>query len=172
MILSRYPQPPWLMSGYQQLRCLSASLHHRIRKATKTSPCASWTRKARVRVEEGHDESSCSLKFKGNPTAVVLSIFLPSSVFFTLLPPPERKTSGPGKGQFSIESCDSFIFICTACCHRILYLYYNCYHLSTFSQSSYIYFSYFYFPYKFYKHWNTLNFQKHIQLSGCLTVAF
>lgn len=39
----------------QQLRCPWASLGHIIRKATKTSPCASWMKKPGVRVEERYD---------------------------------------------------------------------------------------------------------------------
>lgn len=89
-----------------------------------------------------------------------ISIVLPFSMFFTR----ERETSGPGKSQFSIGSCDSFIFICTVCCHGILYLYYNCYHLSTFSHSSYTYFSYFYFPLQL------LLTLKHIKFSEACTI--
>lgn len=67
----------------QQLRCPWASLGHIIRKATKTSPCASWMKKPGVRVEERYDGSSCSFKFNRSHTAVVLPIVLPSSMFPT-----------------------------------------------------------------------------------------
>lgn len=149
--------------------CLWASLVHIIRKATETSPCASWMRKARERMEEGHDGSSCRFKFKCSHTTVVLPIAC--LLLCSHSAPPEKKTNGPWKGQFSIKSCHRASFWSALFVVTVLCLYHSCYHLSTSSQSSYICFSYFYFSCNFYKCWHILKVQNHVQLPGHLTVV-
>lgn len=176
MILSRSPQLFRLTSEWVSTSSSDASEQACIvesGKPPKTSPCVSWTRKARVRVEEGHDESSCSLKFKCNLAVAVLSIVLPSSMFFTLLhfPPKGERPVDLGKASAAQRavtvSSSSALFVATEFYICIIIAIIFQHFLKVLIPTSAIFTS----PFNFCKHGNTLHFPKHVQLSGCLTVA-